>query len=193
MAETRKDQLITAAEKLFAERGFAATSMRDIATELEMEAASLYSHIKSKDEILQIICFDMAEKFNTAIKEVNDIYFNAEEKLRLAIRNHVKIICENAAASKVFLDEWRNLPEPELTEFKWQRNEYEHGFHEIIETGNEEHLFNEVDKKFAVLTILGAVNSVNGWYQADGKMNPKQVADRLSDFILIGLKKRKSF
>src|SRR4051812_14579612 len=99
----RKEQILTAAAQLFKERGYAATSMRDIATKLNIEAASLYHHIKSKEEILEIICFGMADKFLAAIAEVNDIYFNAEEKLRMAIKYHVHIITANQEQSAVFL------------------------------------------------------------------------------------------
>ncbi len=193
MAETRKDQVLETAEKLFAQKGFAATTMRDLATAVGVEAASLYSHIKSKDELLETICFGMAEKFVDAIKEVNDIYFSAEEKLRTAIRNHVGIMCSSTSACKVFMDEWRNLTEPRLTEFKWLRNEYEQGFRDILQTGEDEGLFNEVDKKFAVLTILGAMNWITEWHRPDGGMKPDQIADRLSQFILSGLKKKKPF
>lgn len=193
MAETRKDQLIENAEKLFASKGFAATTMRDIAQAVGVEAASLYSHIKSKDELLDIICFGMADKFLDAIKEVNDIYFNAEEKLRMGIRNHVRIMCSSTAACKVFMGEWRNIPEPRLTEFKWMRNEYEQGFREILQTGEEEGVFSEVDQKFAVLTILGAMNWITEWHRPDGQMKPDQIADKLSNFVLSGLKKKKMF
>lgn len=178
---------------MFAQKGFAATTMRDIATGLGMEAASLYSHIKGKDELLDTICFGMAEKFLEGIREVNDIYFNASEKLRMAVRNHVRIACHSTAGGKVFMDEWRNLPEPRLTEFKWMRNEYEEGFRDILKTGETEGLFNEVDEKFAVLTILGAINWVSEWYRPDGAMKPDQIADRLSSFVLTGLEKKKPF
>ena len=76
---SRKDQIIQTASKLFRLKSYEAASMRDIASELGIEAASLYSHIKSKDEILEIICFRKAEEFLNAIAEVNDIYFDAEE------------------------------------------------------------------------------------------------------------------
>ncbi|MBI3234556.1 MAG: TetR/AcrR family transcriptional regulator [Bacteroidetes bacterium] len=163
--------------------------MRDLAHEMNIEAASLYSHISSKEEMLQMICFSMAEKFLSAIHETNDIYFNAEEKLRLAIKNHIEIVCENTNASKVFNDEWRHLIEPHKAEFIEKRNEYESGFLEIIKTGNEEHLFKEVDSKFAVLTILSTLNWINQWYKPNGKMTPQEIAQELSNFILTGLKK----
>jgi TetR/AcrR family transcriptional regulator, cholesterol catabolism regulator len=186
----RKEQIIQIAERLFRDKGFMATSMRDIAGELDIEAASLYNHIKSKDEILETICFKMADQFLKAIDEVNDIYFNAEEKLRMAIRNHVSIICLDLNASSVFLHEWRHLNEPKLSEFISLRNKYENAFKAILENGVDENAFDVIDQKFAVLTILSALNWITEWYKPGGNMTPNEIADHLADFILTGLKKK---
>jgi AcrR family transcriptional regulator len=128
LTTNRKEQLLEVAAKLFKQRGYAATSMRDLAAELGIEAASLYHHIKSKEEILETICFDLASKFSNVIAEVNDIYFNAEEKLRLAIKLHIETITLNQNKSAVFLQEWRNLSEPNLSKFKMLRDQYENQF-----------------------------------------------------------------
>ena len=187
---SRKEQIITTAELLFKEKGYMATTMRDIARSEGVEAASLYSHIKSKDEILITICFRMAEYFEMAMAEVNDIYFNAEEKLRMAIKNHVNIITTDLNASAVFLKEWRHLPEPELGEFIRRRHEYEDEFKIILQQGIDENVFDDADKKFAVLTILSTVSWIVEWYKPGGVMNPDEISDKLSDFILTGLKKK---
>lgn len=186
----RKEQLIEVAAKLFKQKGYASTSMRDLAAEIGIEAASLYHHIKSKEEILETICFEMASKFTDAITETNDIYFNAEERLRMAIKNHVLIITQNINRSSVFLHEWRSLTEPKLAEFIAQRNQYEQGIRVILNDGINEDLFDNVDEKFAALTILSTVNWINEWYNPDGKMNAEQVAEKLSDFIFGGLRKK---
>ncbi|MDZ4667193.1 MAG: TetR/AcrR family transcriptional regulator [bacterium] len=194
MGDTNKnisrDLIISAAAKLFKERGYASSSMRDIANSLNIEAASLYHHIKSKEEILDIICFDMAKKFLAAIAEVNDIYFNAEEKLRKAILHHVEIITEDIDKSAVFLREWRSLPENPLADFIQLRSHYETEFTHIIENGIQEDIFDAVDKKFAVLSILSSVNWINEWYHLDGKMKPQEIASKISDFIMGGLRKK---
>jgi AcrR family transcriptional regulator len=187
---SRKEQIIQTAAKLFKEGGFMASSMRDIAGELGIEAASLYSHIKSKDEILETICFRMAEQFLVAIDEVNDIYFNSEEKLRRIVKMHVELLTGDLNASTVFLHEWRHLSSQKLSEFIKMRNKYESGFRSIIKLGEDENIFEPVDEKFAVLTILSTLNWITEWYKPGGGMTPVEIADNLSDFILMGLRKR---
>jgi AcrR family transcriptional regulator len=129
---SRKEQIVNVAAKLFKQKGFVATSMRDLAAELGIEAASIYYHFKSKEELLEKICFDMADKFITNAREVNDIYFNAEEKLRMAIKFHIETITENQNQSSVFLSEWRNLSEPKLKLFRQLRQQYENQFTIIL-------------------------------------------------------------
>jgi len=189
-SNNRKKQIIDVAAKQFREKGFAASSMRDLASELGMEAASLYYHIKSKDELLEIICFEMSEKFISSLKEVNDIYFNAEEKLRMAIKNHVQIITSNIDKAAVFFNEWRHLTGQNLDEFKRQRHVYENEIREIIKQGQNENLFDDVDSKFATLTIFSTVNWVYQWYEPKGEMTSEKIAEKISDFILNGLRKK---
>jgi AcrR family transcriptional regulator len=186
----RKEQIAETAAKLFRKKGYVATTMRDLATDLGIEAASIYHHVKSKEELLENICFNMANQFILNAKEVNDIYFNAEEKLRLVIKLHVETITQNQNQSAVFLQEWRNLSEPKLTQFKMLRDQYENQFTIIIIDGENEDVFDLVDKKFAVLSILSTINFVNEWYKPEGKMNAAEIADKLCNFILGGLRKK---
>jgi AcrR family transcriptional regulator len=187
---SRKEQIVDRAAKLFKQKGFAATSMRDLAAELGIEAASIYYHFKSKEELLEKVCFDMADKFITNAREVNDIYFNAEEKLRMAIKLHVQTITENQNQSSVFLSEWRNLSEPKLSLFRQLRQQYENQFTIILADGEKEDIFDDVDKKFAVLSILSTINFINEWYKPDGRMNASEIAEKLSNIIMGGLRKR---
>ena len=188
----RKREILAQSQGVLKEKGYAATSVRDIAKALEMEPASLYSHFKSKEDILKLTCFEMADKFELAVKEVNDIYFNAEEKLRMAIKLHVEILTQNLDSALIFIRDWRNLTGTSLEQFVAKRNTYEAGFREIVQTGIDEGVFNETDKKFATLTILSSVNWIVEWYQPDGNLNAEQIANKLSNFILSGLEKDNS-
>lgn len=185
----RKRELLSSSQQVLKNKGYAATSVRDIAKALDMEPASLYSHFENKEDLLRLTCFEMADKFHLAIKEVNDIYFNAEEKLRMAIKFHVEILTENLNAAIIFIRDWRNLTGESLKQFIEKRNAYEEGIREIIQNGIDEGLFNETDKKFAALTVLSSVNWIVEWYKEDGNLNAEEIAEKLSNFILTGLKK----
>jgi hypothetical protein len=70
------------------------------------------------------------------------------------------------------------------------RNHYENEFTHIIDDGINEDIFDAVDKKFAVLSILSSVNWINEWYHVDGNMTPQEIATKISDFVMGGLRKK---
>lgn len=188
-SSARKTQIMHVSLKMMRKLGYQGTSMRDIASGMKMEAASLYNHISGKEEILAETCFHMAERFLTGLAEVNDIYFNPVEKLSLAVKNHVHILTENTHAGWVFVHEWRHLGEDNRKQFVALRDAYEKGFTTILKQGEDEGMFQDVNNKFAVLTILASLNWVVEWYNPEGGMTPEQIADKLTEFILSGLKK----
>lgn len=186
--KSRKVQIEEKATTLFREKGYAATSMRDLAQMLGIEAASLYSHIKSKEEILQKICFRMADNFFEAWKEVETEESSYAAKMQRAAVAYVKVITENTDASAVFFNEWRHLSEPHLSKFLSLKDDYEGRFIDIIEKGMAAGEFQKVDSKFMMLAILSSLNWTHNWYRPDGKLTPEDVANKLSNLILNGLK-----
>jgi TetR/AcrR family transcriptional regulator, cholesterol catabolism regulator len=184
---SRKEQIEKTATALFKTKGFSATSMRDLANALGIEAASIYSHIKSKEEILQRVCFRMAQEFFDALDAAEATKSTATDRLQRAIVAHVQVLTRNTAASAVFLHEWRHLSEPHLGSYLSLRDKYEGRFREIIRSGINNGEFNLPDEKFAVLTILSGLNWIHTWYKADGKMKPQEIAENLSAMLLNGL------
>ncbi len=185
---SRKEQIELTATALFKKRGFSATSMRDLANELGIEAASIYSHIRSKEEILQRVCFRMANEFFAAIDKADIRDTSASERLIAIITAHVQVLTKNTEASAVFLHEWRHLSEPYHAEFLALRDRYEGHFREIIREGIKAGEFKVPDEKFAVLTILSGLNWIHTWYKPEGKMNAKEIATNLATMLLNGLK-----
>ena len=111
---TKKEIITEKAAKLFREKGFGAASMRDIAETVGVEAASLYNHIQSKSEILQAICFKIANEF---ISHLEDVERNAEstlKKMETIIRFHIRMMLEQYEYVYISDHEWRHLPEPYL-------------------------------------------------------------------------------
>ena len=187
--KSRKEQIDEKATALFQERGYAATSMRDLAQVLGIEAASLYSHIKSKEEILQKICFRMAQEFFNAWEEVEQENASQASKMEKAMIAHVRVITKDTAASAVFFNEWRHLSEPKLSEFLAMRDDYEGRFIQIISDGVAAGEFSQVDEKFTMLTILSSLNWTHNWYKPSGNLSPEEVGERLANQLLNGLKK----
>ncbi|MDA8629325.1 MAG: TetR/AcrR family transcriptional regulator [Bacteroidia bacterium] len=180
---SRKEQIIQKALEIMKERGFSGLTMRDLAKSLGMEAASLYNHIASKDDLLERVCFGIATQLEEGILEVNDVYFNAVERLESAVRSHVNVLTQNLDASFVFVHEWRYLSTEAKSAFIKRRNQYEKEFRKIIQLGIDEGAFEEVDPKFAVITLLSALNSLVDWYNKDGDLSPEDVSNHLFEFV----------
>ena len=188
ISESRKDQVIHAAAELFRERGYAATSMRDLATSLGIEAASLYSHIHSKEEILRILCFGMAEKFMKSLRAVEEKEVSFENKLRAGILGHIGVMSDNLTASAVFMNEHRHLSEPYLRDFLLMRINYINRFKRIIEGGIRSGEFFPIDTKLAVMTLFSSLNWMPHWYDPSGIIDPERLGNQLADMLIGGLK-----
>ena len=185
---SRKAQIDRTATALFRARGFAATSMRELATALGLEAGSLYSHIKSKEEILHRVCFGLAEAFFAGFDAATaNTTAQIATKLRQAIEAHVRVLTRDSAASAVFLHEWRHLSDPARTEFLALRDRYEASFRELIQRGIAAEELHAPDAAFAALTLLASLNWLPSWYRPDGKLTPDEIAHRLAEQLLGGL------
>lgn len=187
---SRKEQVIRTAAELFREKGYAASSMRDLAQKLGIEAASLYSHIKSKEEILQSLCFDMAAEFRWSLDEVEKQQAPASVKLKNGIIGHIQVMAKDLTASAVFMNEHRHLSAAYLRDFLLLRINYINRFKKIIEEGISRGEFKEtIDKKLAVMTLFSSLNWMPQWYEPDSDLIPSDLGDQLADMLINGLKK----
>jgi AcrR family transcriptional regulator len=185
----RRSEIRLTAKKLFKERGYAATSMRDLAKEVGIEAASLYNHLASKEELLHEMCFDIADQFFNAFQSATAAEKNPSKKLKAAIKAHIGVIANNLDASSVFFHEWVFLKEPDLSRFKKLRSQYEQGFRELVQKGIEEKDFKDVNIKLAVFTIISALNATHDLYRSTEKLSQEEIAESISNLLLKGLKK----
>lgn len=187
---TRKEQVIRRAAELFREKGYVASSMRDLAQKMGIEAASLYSHIRSKEEILQNLCFDMATEFRKSLEEVERQNISATEKLRKGIIGHIQVMARDLTASAVFMNEHRHLSQPYLRDFLLLRINYINRFKSIIESGVASGEFKTtIDKKLAVMTLFSSLNWMPQWYDPLGVIDPVELGRQLADMLVNGLKK----
>jgi AcrR family transcriptional regulator len=185
----RKSEIRQTAKKLFKEKGYAATSMRDLAKEVGIEAASLYNHLASKEELLHEMCFDIADQFFLAFQSATTAEKNPSRKLKSAIKAHIGVIANHLDASSVFFHEWVFLKEPDLGKFKKMRYQYEQGFRDLVQKGIEEKDFKDVNVKLAVFTIISALNATYDLYKSNEKLSQEEIAESISNLLLKGLKK----
>ncbi|MBK9452295.1 MAG: TetR family transcriptional regulator [Bacteroidetes bacterium] len=183
----RKTQILAAGEKLFNEKGYLATSVRDLADAVGMEAASLYSHYKSKEDILWTIADRCANEFFESVKPIANSKLHTQKKLTDMIVAHVGVITRNIDASAVFFREWRHIGEPRRSEYAMLRNEYESIFKEVVRQGIQENLFKNYDEGFSTRTIMSALNWTHTWYRADGELSSEEIGQHLAGILLNGL------
>ncbi len=188
---SRKQAIERKATELFRDKGYAATSMRDLAQNLGVEAASLYSHIPSKEALLQQICFRTAQAFFDGLDQADrEADLSPTQRLQRYIAAHVQVVTDNLSSSAVFSHEWRHLSEPHLSEFLQLRQAYEEKFRTVLRTGIAAGEFAPTDVKFAAVTVLSALNWMHLWYKPDGGLTPSQLAQQLSSMLLQGIGQR---
>ena len=174
---------------MFRERGFAASSMRDLAETVGIEAASLYNHIRSKNEILESICFDVANIFNEKIQEIESGRQSNINKIESLLRFHIEQMVDNYENVIVSDREWRHLDEPYRANFQNQRRTYRQRFAAIIEDGIVKGEIRRIDAATAVLIMLHAINGIESWHRSKLKMNADELANNMIRILIDGLRK----
>ncbi len=185
----KKELILSEAAKLFKEKGFGGTSMRDLAEKVGMEAASMYNHIKSKDEILELICFKIAEEYTTHLQDIETTELSFQKKLQRVIKLHVEVMINDAAAVSVANNDWKYLRDDKMTEYKNIRKSYEKSFANIIEQGMKAGEFKTMNVSVALFTILSSLRWIELWYKPSREISPEELESELSTLLLNGLNK----
>ncbi len=183
----RKDQILATAERLFRQKGYLATSIREIGEAVGIRGASLYHHIGGKEDLLWTIANRAADEFFAALQPVMAGQEAAPLKLRKAIAAHIGVITRNIDAAAVYFNEWRHLGEAQRQQYVQRRDDYESYFREIIWQGVQAGHFASIDVKFAARMVLSALNWTHQWYRPDGPMKPAEISATIADYLLNGL------
>jgi AcrR family transcriptional regulator len=184
----RKDIIVKAGAAIFREKGFGAASMRDLAETLGIEAASLYNHIRSKNEILESICFNIANRFNMQLEEIEAGTLTPVKKIDAVLRFHIQQMIENHEEVIVSDREWKHLDEPYLSNFHNQRRNYRKRFATIIEEAIKKGEVKKIDAPTAVVILLHAVNGIESWHRSTAKISGKALEDNMVTILIDGLR-----
>jgi AcrR family transcriptional regulator len=186
---SKKELILRRAAAMFREKGFSGTSMRDLAEMVGIEAASLYNHIRSKNEILEAICFNVANIFNSNMEVVDSNGQKSIAKIEELLRFHIRQMVENYEEVYVSDREWKHLDEPYLSNFQNQRRNYRKKFAAIIEEGIEKNEIRKIDAPTAVLIILHAVSGIESWHRSKAKISAQELEENMLKIMIDGLRK----
>ena len=183
----RRQQIEDAASALFRERGYAATSVRDIAHALDMQGGSLYAHMASKEDVLWSIVCRAADRFNAEVSPLAEESASGPIRLRKMIRAHVAIVTSGQKDAAVFLHEWRFLSAARRDDIAARRDAYEALFRRVIMDGIDTSDFQPVDPRLTAMAILSSLNDIATWYRPTGALTPLEIADQYADLYLRAL------
>lgn len=184
-----RDDILEAAAQVFRQKGFHGASMADIAEAVNLQKASLYHHVSSKQEILFEILDRALELLLERISPLARRDLPADERLRQMICEYLQILAENTDLSAVLLFEHRSLDGRQHARHLPNRDKFEALWREVLQDGVRTKRFMCEDVAVTARAILGIMNWTITWYRPNGALTIRQIADQYSNLLLNGLLK----
>lgn len=186
MVTTRNSRadVVTAAGRLFAERGYHGTSMRDLGKELGLLGSSLYSHVESKQDLLVEVVEEGARLFGASADAALAQGGSADEVLVRLIDGHVDVVLDNRDVARTFLNEANMLDDSHRRRVLDARDHYEETFRDALRAGVADGSFrNDVDPKTDAIFILSVLNAIERWFDPGGSMSVAKLKAELGRFV----------
>jgi AcrR family transcriptional regulator len=185
---TRED-VLDAAAQVFRQKGYHGASMSDIAEAVNVQKASLYHHVKSKQEILLALLDRALVMLIDYVGEIASRPLPADEKLRQMIRGYLKSLADNADLTSVLLFEHRSLDKKFQVRHVPHRDRFEGLWRNVFNEGVQTKVFNCKDTGMAVRALMGMMNWTLTWYHPDGTKTIEEIADGYAELLFNGLLK----
>jgi len=183
---TRRRELSRQAARLFAEKGYHGTSIGDLAQALGVQKGSLYAHIEGKEDLLYETMREGAEAFHAGLDAIPE-QLPVTERIRLALRAHLRVVAEQLDVATVFVQEWKYLEGKRREEIVAERRRYEERIRELFREGREQgELRADLDETAAVLLFLSAANWAYTWLRPGADTDA--LADRFYAVLVDGLR-----
>ncbi|WP_010142338.1 TetR/AcrR family transcriptional regulator [Oceanicola sp. S124] len=183
--------LLDVGARLFAEKGFEATSMRDISQAAGVSKALLYHHFKSKDDIYARIAFMATQHLNTFVEERIPADGTAADKVRAYMRAAATFFAEHRTAWMAASTAFWSDPDRHRMEIRVaRRRQFEERLRDLIREGVDSGEFEEVDPAITGRLILSGINWMHRWWSPDGDKTAQQIADAYADIVLNGVIRR---
>ncbi len=176
--DLRQQEVVTTAARVFAERGFHATSMQDLIAATRLTAGGLYHYIGSKDQLLVRICDQLMDPLLEQVRTIAASSGSPEDQLREIVRAWMAHVERNRDHMKVFQQERHVLERgPQWREVRRQRKEFEELLAAVLERGERDGAFTFADRDLALRALLGMVNHSAQWFRPKGRLSAEEIAD----------------
>jgi AcrR family transcriptional regulator len=183
----RLSEVIGAAAKVFAQRGYHGASTQDIADLLGIRQASLYYYFDSKEAALEAVCRDGHECYVERLLRIARSDASASDKVAQVLLHHAAP--ERLDFTLVFLRERRFLPGPARKRIRALELEYERAIQRIVEQGIRSGEFRpDLDARMTTLALLGLGNSAAAWYGREPDVTPKRMLRAYIDLLVRALR-----
>jgi AcrR family transcriptional regulator len=189
---TRYDQklefILRNAARIFAEKGYHSTTMRDISRETQVSLAGLYHYCRSKEELLFLIqdnCFGhVLERLQERLQET----IEPIEKLRLVIENHLSFFAANMAEMKVLSHEADSLAGEMRAHVSNKKQQYTQLVRQILSAAQQAQTVDnqKVDLTVATYALFGMMNWIYNWYDPRGLLSVTELIGNITRLFLSG-------
>lgn len=184
----RRRDVVEAAGRLFAERGYHGTSMRELGRELGLLGSSLYSHVDSKQDLLVEVVEAGEALFQASAEAALAPGGTPRERLGRLVAGHVGVVLDNRAVVRTFLNEARMLDAGHRARVIAARDRYEHLFREVLAEGSTDGSFRgDLDPRMTAIFILSILNAIERWYRPDGRLDRAGLVAEVLDFVAGGV------
>lgn len=185
-----ENEVLEHATRLFAERGFAGTSLQDVATSMGLKRPALYYYFKSKEELLDRLIIQAVNDPANQLKDIAErADLDAAERLHAITHRNVTWVLNHTAQFLLLVKSESELSPASAEKFNASRREAADIVTAVIEEGIESGLFRTVDPRIAALSVFGISNWAAWWYNPEGPDSIESVADQLADMALAGLQR----
>lgn len=193
MVTTRnsRQDVVAAAGRMFADKGYHGTSMRDIGKAVGLLGSSLYSHIDSKEDLLVEVVDEGARLFLDSAHRAVDAESGPAERLRLLIAGHVDVVLDHLDVVRTYLNEARVLDESHRARVVEARDRYESMFRQVMAQGVADGAFRQnLNPKTASIFVLSILNALERWYHSGGELDRVGLVDAIWAVVYEGVRLR---
>ncbi|MBM7647702.1 AcrR family transcriptional regulator [Bacillus ectoiniformans] len=185
-----KEAIIDQSIELFAEKGFKETSIQDIMNELNVTKGTFYYYFKSKEQLLMEIHLQYIERLLDQQEAIiNDHACSNHQKLKQIIFGLIRDIDKEGFRAKVFFREIRHLTNEHLDRIMPLRDQFRYNIQKVVEAGMEAGEFrSDLPADIVTFGILGMANWSYFWFQPEGEVSDREVAEIFSSMLTDGMK-----